>query len=89
MLLNVISGGVDVSWFLNGIEEFKVNAIRTILVRLINIIMILALIKSEKDLVLYAIIMQLSTLIGYVVVYPAVLKGYNGLNLVSLILKDI
>lgn len=87
MLLNVISGGVDVSWFLNGIEEFKVNAIRTILVRLINIIMILALIKSEKDLVLYAIIMQLSTLIGYVVVYPAVLKRIQWIKFSELNLK--
>lgn len=87
MLLNVISGGVDVSWFLNGIEEFKVNAIRTMLVRLINIIMILALIKSEKDLVLYAIIMQLSTLIGYVVVYPAVLKRIQWIKFSELNLK--
>ena len=75
MIINIISGGVDVTWFLNGIEEFRISALRTIFVRLINIVMIITLVKSEKDLILYALIMQISTLIGYIVVYPTVLKN--------------
>jgi len=59
MAINIISGGVDVTWFLNGIEEFRISALRTIFVRLINVVMIVTLVKSEKDLILYALIMQL------------------------------
>ena len=75
MAINIISGGVDVTWFLNGIEEFRISALRTIFVRLINVVMIVTLVKSEKDLILYALIMQLSTLIGYVIVYPTLIKN--------------
>lgn len=75
MLLNIIAAGIDVTWFLNGLEEFKTIAIRSIGVRLVNIISIFTLIKSDENFLLYAVIMQGANLIANLTVYPKVFKN--------------
>ena len=74
MIMNIISTGIDSTWFLMGMEDFKTTALRNIAVRLVNIVLIIILVKSEKDFLIYAIIMQLSNVISYIVVLPTVKK---------------
>ena len=74
MIMNIISTGIDSTWFLMGMEDFKTTALRNIAVRLVNIVLIIILVKSEKDFLIYAIIMQLSNVISYIVVFPTVKK---------------
>ncbi len=74
MIMNIISTGIDSTWFLMGMEDFKTTALRNIAVRLVNVFLIIILVKSEKDFLIYAIIMQLSNVISYIVVFPTVKK---------------
>lgn len=74
MLLNIIASGIDVTWFLNGMEEFKVIAIRSVIVRLVNLFGVFALVKNEQNFLIYAIIMQGTNVVANLSVYPNVLK---------------
>lgn len=71
MIFNLAAVGIDTTWFLNGLEEFKVTAIRNVFVRIINVFFILLFVKGENDIIKYAIIMQGSTFISYAVMLPA------------------
>lgn len=74
MAINILANGLDVTWFLNGFEEFKIIAIRSIVVRIVNIVGILFFIKREEQILLYAIIMQGATFASYLAGYPIVRK---------------
>lgn len=74
MLINIIANGLDITWFLNGLEEYKFIAIRSVFVKVVNVIAILLFVNSQNDLLLYAFIMQFSVLLGYLAVYPSVIK---------------
>lgn len=80
MTINIIANGLDVTWVLNGFEEFKVIAIRSIVVRIVNIVGILFFIKREEQIVLYAIIMQGATFASYLAGYPIVRKHISSIQ---------
>lgn len=84
MLINIVSSGIDVTWFLSGIEEFKITAIRTVVVRIINILLILVFVKSTEHLVIYSIIMQGATFVGHLAVYPTLFKWIKRVKLSDL-----
>lgn len=62
--LYILAGGVDISWFLQGIEEFGKTVVRNIIVKLASIFLIFFLIKSPEDLKLYILIFVISELLG-------------------------
>lgn len=74
VLCNLIANGIDVTWILNALEEFRIVAIRSIIVRIVNLVAIILLVKSEDDFYIYVVIMQMTTLVSYIVVWP-LLKG--------------
>lgn len=74
MVSNIISAGIDSTWFLMGVEDFKTTALRNIVVRIITILLIFLFVKSKEDFLIYAIIMQGSNLISYIVLLPQVKK---------------
>ena len=75
MTSNIISAGIDSTWFLMGVEDFRTTALRNIIVRIINILLIVLFVKSKEDLLIYALIMQGSNLLSYMVLFPQV-KNY-------------
>lgn len=86
MFLNIFANGVDVIWFFNALEEYKVIAIRSVAVQVVNVLAILMFVKSKDDFLTYAIIMQLSILLGCLAVYPSLKgkikwMGFEGLNI--------
>lgn len=60
----VFSSVLDVSWLFRGVEDFSKVVIRNVVVKLITIILIFAIVKSEQDTYLYVLLISLSTLIG-------------------------
>lgn len=64
--ISIVAVAVDVSWLLAGMEQFKKTAVRNIIVKLTSVILIISLVKSQKDLWLYILIMTLSNFIGQV-----------------------
>ena len=61
---NLIAALLDISWFFIGIEDIKKVSLRNILVKVIALVLIFLLIKSERDLWLYMLINSASALIG-------------------------
>ncbi len=64
LLLELLGNCLDISWFFQGLEEFKKTVLRNILVRIICITSIFFFVKTSNDLVIYVWIYVLSTLIG-------------------------
>ncbi len=86
MFLNLIANGIDITWFFNGLEEFKTIAIRNVLFRVFDVLCILLFVKNQDDLLLYALITQGTTLVGYLAAYPLAMRkvkwhGWNEIHL--------
>ena len=63
-LLEIIANIIDISWFFQGIEEFKKTVMRNMLVKSISIALIFILVKNSDDLTPYIWIYVLSTFFG-------------------------
>ena len=66
LLLEIIANSLDISWFFQGLEEFKKTVVRNSLVKLISVICIFLFVKTSDDLIQYFFIYVLSTLLGNV-----------------------
>lgn len=64
LILEILANIIDISWFFQGLEEFKKTVVRNIIVRLISLFCIFTLVKSQKDLPIYFGIYVLSTFLG-------------------------
>lgn len=63
-LIEIIANLLDISWFYNGIEEFRSSMLRNIIVRIVSLILILSLIKDKQDLLLYILVQTGTVLAG-------------------------
>lgn len=73
-IISFVAWGFDISWLFQGLEQFKVTALRNSIVKIISTILILALVKKESDLILYTIVYCLSDLLGNITMWLS-LKG--------------
>ena len=64
LIMELVSTCFDISWFFQGLEEFKKTVIRNIIVKLISFICILVFVKTKNDLSIYILIYVLSNFIG-------------------------
>ena len=64
LIIQIVAASMDITWVLQGLEEFKKIVVRNIFVKILNIILIFICVKHRNDLIVYAIIMNGSTLIG-------------------------
>lgn len=72
--VNLIAAAFDISWFYNGVEDFKHTALRNTLVRIVSVILIFAFVKTEADLGLYILILGGATLFGNIALWPRLRK---------------
>lgn len=73
----------DVSWILQGFEEFKKIVLRNIVIKLLTIIFIFLFVKTSDDLYIYSIIMQGVTFIGNFTLWQYVWKYICPKNIIS------
>ena len=66
LLLELFATCLDISWFFQGLEEFKKTVVRNIIVKIISIVCIFTFVKTSNDLFKYFIIYVGSTIIGNV-----------------------
>lgn len=64
LILELIGNCIDISWFFQGLEEFKKTVMRNTIVKLVSVISIFLFVKSKNDLRIYFWIYVLSTTIG-------------------------
>lgn len=73
--INLLSSVFDISWFFQGIEQFQVTVTRNFIIKIVCTVLIFIFVKDESDLILYALILQGSTLVVNISLVPA-LKQY-------------
>lgn len=64
LILEIIGNTLDISWFFQGLEEFKKTVGRNTIVKIISVVCIFTLVKTKQDLPIYFLIYVLSILIG-------------------------
>ena len=64
LILEIIANCIDISWFFQGLEEFKKTVIRNSIVKIISVICIFVFVKNQNDLIKYFFIYVISTLLG-------------------------
>lgn len=62
--IGIVASIFDISWFLVGLEEFKLLVSRNLFIKLTSISMIFTLVKSNNDLYKYAFYIMLANLLG-------------------------
>lgn len=66
----VLADFIDISWFYMGLEDFKRTVIRNTLVKIISTILIFAMVRTPDDLIIYILILSLSTLFADLTLWP-------------------
>lgn len=75
--LQIASYIFDITWFYYGIEDFKSPVIRNFFIKLLSIILIFILVKSQQDLSKYMLVMYGSSLLGNIslwIILPRYIK---------------
>ncbi len=64
LILEIIGNSIDITWFFQGIEDFKKAVTRNIIIKLIGIICTFSFVKTAEDLWIYFLIYVASVLVG-------------------------
>lgn len=78
LLIELIAAGFDISWFFQGIEEFKKTVFRNVLVRVVSVSLVFVIVKTSSDLWKYILIYSVADLLGNLLLWiylPKYLKG--------------
>jgi O-antigen/teichoic acid export membrane protein len=73
----ILNATVDISWFYNGLEEFRITITRNIFVKIIAVVLIFLLVKTRDDIVIYALIYVCAAFIGNLTMFFGV-KRFAG-----------
>ena len=70
----VLSALFDISWLIFGLEKFYISTIRSVIVKIITIILILLFVKQYNDLWIYGVIMSASVFVTQLSIWPILYK---------------
>lgn len=70
----IVATFFDISWLFMGVENFKSIFLRNVFVKLVSVGLILLLVKNKHDLLMYVLILMLSTLFGNIIIWPTISK---------------
>lgn len=77
MTMNILAISFDITWFFQGIENFKTIAIRNMAIKLLSAICVFIFVKNSDDLLLYFIINSIALLLSALSVWVLVPKYVN------------
>ena len=80
LFFELIAAAFDISWFFQGMEEFKKTVIRNILVRITSVALIFILVKEKTDLDKYLTIYAFADLIGNLSLWLYLPKYFKGVK---------
>lgn len=64
LIMEIIANIIDVSWYFQGLEEFKKTIMRNTIIKFLSLFCIFILVNNQNDLYKYFIIYALSNLLG-------------------------
>lgn len=83
-IIDIIAAMFDISWFFQGLEEFKKIVIRNFIVKLTGVLCIFIFVKSSNDLILYILCYSGTILLGNMSMFIYIPKLVNKLNIKKL-----
>ena len=75
--IQIIAVIFDVSYFYQGIEDFKSLALRTIFIRLVSILCVFIFVKSQNDVWVYILYSALINLLSNIIMWPKTIKYFS------------
>lgn len=78
--INLMAVAFDISWFYEGIENFKVTVLKNSFVKIVSMIAIFVHIKGPNDVTLYIIILAVSTLLGNLTLWPNIKRDLSKIS---------
>ena len=88
MIPYIFGAMFDISWFYNGLENFKTTVTCNMLFKTIGIVAIFMFVKDENDLVLYILIMAITTMLANLSMWIYLPHYVCKITFKSLMLKD-
>ena len=79
-LMELIAMALDISWFFQGMEEFKKTVIRNVIVRIVSVSLIFVLVKKPEDLIKYITIYSIADLVGNLSLWLYLPKYFKGIK---------
>lgn len=70
----IVSTALDLSWFFQGMEDFKAVAIRNVIIKIFTIVGIFLFVKNYEDLWVYVLINAISGVVGGLALFPSLRK---------------
>lgn len=83
-IITIVAIGLDVTWFFQGLENFRVTVTTQIGAKLLSIASIFIFVKSSDDLLFYVAACISPTLIGYIFLWPMLRKSVPHVRIKSL-----
>lgn len=80
LLFELWATAFDISWFFQGMEEFKKTVIRNVLVRICSVALVFLFVKTREDLAKFVLIYSLSDFIGNLSLWLYLPKYINGVK---------
>lgn len=81
LLIELLANCFDISWFFQGMEEFKKTVIRNIFVRLGSVSLVFLLVKNPNDLEKYMYIYSIAVLVGNLSLWLYLPKYFKGIQI--------
>lgn len=78
---------LDISFYYQGVEDFKSIAIRSIIMKLIGLVCIFVFVKKAEDLWIYALCLSLTIVFSNLIMWPKIFKQLTKVKLKELNLK--
>lgn len=82
LIIYLIADAFDILWLFQGLEMFKYIALRTLLLRTLNLLLVIVFIHGDQDLYFYVIIMQVTVLVTNILLWSNVRKYVNKLHII-------
>ena len=86
--LNIVAVAFDISWFFQGLEEFKKIVIRNVFIKILNILLIFILVKQETDIWKYVLIIAGLTVVGNIFIWGGIKRYINKVSIKSINIKQ-
>lgn len=64
LIVQIVASALDISWLLQGLEEFKKIVLRNVIIKISGVILVLLFVREEGDLYKYALLMNGVILLG-------------------------
>lgn len=69
MLIYVVSAAFDINWLFFGLEKFKLTALRSSTIKILSMLSIFLFVKTENDVLIYALISVLGSLLSQLILW--------------------